>query len=452
MRLFLILFGALVGISVTQGFGNDAIYAARTQHKADISTLQFVQLVWRHGDRSPASLFPTDKGNNESTWTWGLGELTLKGMAQHYRLGKWLRKRYDGYLSKDYFPFEIFVRSSDYNRTLVSAQANLAGLFEPSKEEQWTPSLKWRPIPVHTIPQFEDKELYDAIKCPTGAEENERVYNSEAVVKIEKENEAFLRFIGEQSGMELPLRLQNLWNIFDPIYVESCHNDTHKVPSWVNATVFEQLTELYHLSTTFMYKSDLQKRLRAGPLLKSILTRMHEKVHGLVDHREKIYAYSAHDTSVSAILSAFGIIPSVFPHYATCAMVELHKIDGKNIVKLYYKNGTDLPEVFEYPIVGCEAPCSLEDAMLARKHVMPHNWKEECGLYKWYEAEIKTYLATIAILAFTTILFGTILLIDFVYKFGKRRIQNHGTPLPTSGGDDRRALLVESEEDDAAAE
>lgn len=49
----------------------------------------------------------------------------------------------------------MYIRSTDFDRTLESAQANLAGLFPEAAPG--SPEADWRPIPVHTVPVAEDK-------------------------------------------------------------------------------------------------------------------------------------------------------------------------------------------------------------------------------------------------------------------------------------------------------
>lgn len=45
------------------------------------------------------------------------------------------------------------MNSSDTDRTLMSAELFLAGMFPPSEEEMWNhENLHWQPIPVHTVP------------------------------------------------------------------------------------------------------------------------------------------------------------------------------------------------------------------------------------------------------------------------------------------------------------
>lgn len=49
---------------------------------------------------------------------------------QHYRLGQYFRKRYNSLLGDKYSPDKVYIRSTDFDRTLMSAEANLAGKNE----------------------------------------------------------------------------------------------------------------------------------------------------------------------------------------------------------------------------------------------------------------------------------------------------------------------------------
>lgn len=74
-----------------------------------IGNIQFLIQVWRHGDRTPSVLLPTDPPNSIDSWPLGLGELTERGIQQEFNLGEFVRTRYDGFLAKDYSPFEVIL-------------------------------------------------------------------------------------------------------------------------------------------------------------------------------------------------------------------------------------------------------------------------------------------------------------------------------------------------------
>lgn len=62
------------------------------------------------------------------------------GMQQHYHLGKLFHQRYStemkaSYLFDNYTRTQIYVRSTDLDRTLMSAQCQLASLFEPNANQ-----------------------------------------------------------------------------------------------------------------------------------------------------------------------------------------------------------------------------------------------------------------------------------------------------------------------------
>ena len=140
------------------------------------SEVVFATLVHRHGDRSPVSFLPTDAANN-GHWLEGPGQLTPIGMQQLHALGVSLRERY--VTSDDLFPGmyshrHVYVRSTDLDRTLMSAQSLLQGLFPPGTgpdDHTGAPALTaddLQPVPVHTVPRADDALLrgYADADCP----------------------------------------------------------------------------------------------------------------------------------------------------------------------------------------------------------------------------------------------------------------------------------------------
>lgn len=71
-----------------------------------------------------------------------------KGKVQEYKLGQFLRNRYDQFLG-DYITENILeIRSTGFRRTRCSALLVLAGLWPPRGEQIWNKDLPWQPIPA----------------------------------------------------------------------------------------------------------------------------------------------------------------------------------------------------------------------------------------------------------------------------------------------------------------
>lgn len=89
------------------------------------------------------------------------------GKREAYELGKYLRQRYQKLIGTDYTPETVYIRSTDSDRTLMSAQALAAGLFPPISIEQiWHEKIQSQLIPVHTIPIEQEHLLAWRIPCP----------------------------------------------------------------------------------------------------------------------------------------------------------------------------------------------------------------------------------------------------------------------------------------------
>ncbi|XP_025075251.1 prostatic acid phosphatase-like isoform X3 [Pogonomyrmex barbatus] len=117
--------------------------------------LELVQVIMRHGERTPLfkELYPKDPYNVSIYEPWGLSQLTNQGKLTEYRIGIMLRQRYDNFLGSIYYSRDIYAVSTDYDRTKMSLQLMLAGLYPPDTSQLWNPNLPWLAIPTHYVPK-----------------------------------------------------------------------------------------------------------------------------------------------------------------------------------------------------------------------------------------------------------------------------------------------------------
>ena len=98
--------------------------------------LVFLYTHFRHGARAPQHINSSYYDMLGHKWT-NPGELTGMGQRMHYLLGLRNRIKYikeEKFLNETYDPHEILIYSSEYNRTITSAAAQLQGMY-PIKDE-----------------------------------------------------------------------------------------------------------------------------------------------------------------------------------------------------------------------------------------------------------------------------------------------------------------------------
>ncbi|KPJ13773.1 Lysosomal acid phosphatase, partial [Papilio machaon] len=121
--------------------------------------------LFRHGARTPISSYKSDPFKNYQ-WPDGLGSLTNAGKLQLYELGKKYRNYYANFIPEEYYEKDVYVKSSDKSRCLMSAYTFLAGLYPPSDRQTWHPELPWQPIPVHSLPKDLDNLFRHGARTP----------------------------------------------------------------------------------------------------------------------------------------------------------------------------------------------------------------------------------------------------------------------------------------------
>nr|CAD7424087.1 unnamed protein product [Timema monikensis] len=127
----------------------------------DLGTIIFSSVLFRHGDRAPTGTYPNDIYNDEAKyWPRGYGQLSNIGEEQHFKQGSFFRKRYNHILPETYNVNDLYVRSSNIDRTLASARAHLAGLYPPTEQNLAQPNINFQVIPIHTTALLNDKVKY----------------------------------------------------------------------------------------------------------------------------------------------------------------------------------------------------------------------------------------------------------------------------------------------------
>ncbi|XP_071792093.1 LOW QUALITY PROTEIN: prostatic acid phosphatase-like [Asterias amurensis] len=346
-------------------------------------SLQLVNVLYRHGDRTPVDVYPSDP-HKADTWPEGLGQLTTHGMNMHYELGQWLRERYikSGFLNETYNRDALHVRSTDKDRTLMSAESDLSGLYPPKGNQIWKSGLTWMPIPVHTIPLDQDYLLKtNGPPCPNYDELKKETTTTKEYLAVQERYKDFLKNLTINTGFKEPLTVSDVYLVEDPLFVERLHG--LQWPDWANVTGFyKDLKTVSDKGMYFLFNSKDKSRLKGGPLLGEIIENMRNKseTKDPTDLRRKFYMYSAHDTTVAALLSALGIYNGIQPPLASCVIVELWKEDnGENTVNILFRNDT-LKAPYPLVIKDCEASCPLGNFTMLTKDMVPEDIKAACGI------------------------------------------------------------------------
>uniref|UniRef100_A0A1I7U8J9 Acid phosphatase n=1 Tax=Caenorhabditis tropicalis TaxID=1561998 RepID=A0A1I7U8J9_9PELO len=365
--------------------------------------LMMVQALWRHGDRTPTETYHNDKFT-ENDWIYGgggWGQLTPIGMRQHMQLGQKLRDRYVNgnpyqFLNKRYDQQEIFVRSTDKNRTLLSAFSNMVGMYgnidnnnvaRPNVD--YPDVVGWPtgfvPIPIHTIPDAEDHLLSVDNYCPLQDTVWEMAKTTDIVSSYFNRSDvrALMGNLTNYCGEDI--NPENLWILYNALKIEKQYYPAkfQNYTPWYSDSLFEQIDIVNSQVQDFQNGLGLEgvvvngidlgkylRKIRGGTLVNDIYNHMNRKTdcssnngkECTYTNRMKFFAYSAHDTTLYALFSLLGVAhlavqPRGYPLYSACAIIEQWQDIQTNqtfFKLIYHRHENDtLNNVITSGIPGC---------------------------------------------------------------------------------------------------
>ncbi|XP_067619397.1 prostatic acid phosphatase [Eurosta solidaginis] len=397
-------------------------YASNALPSALKGKLIFAHVLYRHGDRTPIEPYPTDPWKGRKNWPVGWGELTNIGKKQHYELGKWLRKRYDSILNLTYSEDEIYVRSTDVDRTLASAMSNLAGLYPPVGEEIWNKNIAWQPIPVHTMPEKLDKELAGKAYCAAYDYARSTLFNSLEFQKLNQRYQYLYDYLTKYTGKKVST-LEAVQRLNNTFFIESLYNYT--LPEWTKKIYpSEDMTYIADFAFAINTYTRHMARLKTGPLIREILQRFRDKTKGSLKPNRSVWVYSAHDTTVASVLNTLKLYDMKSPVYTACVLFEL-RLDEKNqpFVSLFYKNTSAEPTLLSVP--DCGVACPLEKMFTIYNDILPVNWEQECKLTTMMMTYDEANIGLAMAILITVI--GVMLLLSYIFMmyFRRRRYNSY---------------------------
>ena len=369
------------------------------QYEAD-KTLKMANIVYRHGARSPIAFYPNDP-YQEKFWPDGSGRLTQYGMRLEYDLGKFFKERYmtnTSFISQQYVHKEVYIQSSDVDRCIESAETQLAAIYPPKGYQIWNTEIPWQPIPIHSIPMYEDVMLNpQKVYCPRLQQLLKDKQSSPEFKRKVLENKELLNKLSNHSGMAV--NLQNIYYISDPVKCEKAEG--LKIPKWIDE-LWEQVLALSDWCLVYKFSGgDEIGRLLGG----SLLGKINENMKKLSEEKDvenlfKLNMWSGHDTSLLSLCSALDIKLHV-PNYAASLMIELYHSTTKGyFVQILYRKDFK-NTVKQLKLKECDVSCPLDQFLKLTKVRTTMDRRKICGGGNFEESTLKTKTIVVLFLGCT---------------------------------------------------
>ncbi|XP_022308912.2 lysophosphatidic acid phosphatase type 6-like [Crassostrea virginica] len=343
--------------------------------KSDLRLKQ-VQVIFRHGARTPIHLIPNVEEATYDAKKWkaifpntlydyeilsidgspppeskyetyyqklGLlkggcqyGMLTYLGQEQTYNLGRQLRKAYIGRsvgkLMYDYDPNLVYLRTTNMNRTKDSLRCVVAGLFGAEQLKEYTTKTGQK-IKFYTATQREEHLFPNPHTCPVLRQVNRAALVEGVNLPDMKDDRMEIERVLGLTGADWKTKVKFI-PARDDIVARRAHG--LEIPKKllpyrdkINRNAVKMFT--YSFSGQHELQNDICLKLSSGRMIEHFRNAIKDFVSN--KRPVRLYLYSAHDSSLMALLLAFKLDSRKWPPFASNLVIELYEC---NVTKKYY--------------------------------------------------------------------------------------------------------------------
>ena len=321
----------IVTILTSFSFEADIYY----NHTSLDNNLYFVFSTFRHGAREP--FVDVDYFGNKIQHK---GALTNYGAIQHLEIGKKYRERYSNFLNMSFDPNQMYIRSTDVERTVISTLKELEGLFGRVIDKKYLQILSgganfWNLFQLNNTEHAELDQYFAYCK------------NKKRI--LQSFNEIFPILKECYGATNYPETYGFCDSVFTAYFKYTYENDTENKIGKCGKENADKLHQFcFNLCNT--YKGwDERAAYMFYILYQHIFEYMVNAVEG--NSNLKMLMMGGHDITVDKFmdfLNGLNIIPRThYPHYACNIVIELRKYSDEFYLEFYYNDILKYNETFQ---------------------------------------------------------------------------------------------------------
>lgn len=397
-----LLFGSVTTAGVV-GVVSSTSGAQQTQDHDEHLKLRFVEVIHRHGARTPTN-YMHDETKEKFAQKWGkcprvhddgtvkdkpcaLGDLTFVGAAQLKSFGTRLRERYvdSGFLPHLYDPSALHVRCTNFTRTTLSVLHLFYGLYPEGMETKTSKSFL---DSIQRRTNANESLFPNYYACKRLREHFDDLKSSRPQAHLIKQPEVMAAQQEIHDVLQLPWekKIYSFVHLHD--FIKCGETEGHSFPHTLSPALKQHaITAATHILHMFLHADGPSMRLAAGPLLTELFTRIDEKIAVLSaptpsssssvaaspptpQPMPNMIVYSAHDTTLAPLAYVLGVTDYEWPKFAANLILELVedtsiKGDDRWMVRLLYNERAKA--LVPYKL--------LKSSMASHLHV---DWINEC--------------------------------------------------------------------------